>query len=187
MKIHILLGGISFLLGEFAVGVYADQTNEVLESPKVTNFGDWTTFHNCSPGYLVTGYQLKVEEYSRRFDNTALNGIRFFCGNSIFRNIQNLTAAGYYGAPTGRYYCNTYAKGFQMKSQSYQGRSRDDVAAINLRLICADNTTIEAYNERNPDTYKNSSFTAPQICPLDMGICGLQAQIERPQGIGEMH
>ena len=54
--------------------------NQVLKSPLVTNWGQWTTWSNCSSNQFVIGMQLKVEGDKGTFgDDTALNGIRLIC------------------------------------------------------------------------------------------------------------
>jgi hypothetical protein len=157
----------------------------ILENPIVTKAGLWGKLENCTDGFYVTGYQLRVEAYNLYTDNTALNGIRFFCGGPIFRKVENISVSGSFGSPTESKFCPTYATGFQLKSQKYQGITRDDAGAINMKLICEDKTVLEAYEEKNPNIYKNSAYTERRECEAGYALCGLQAQIERPQGLGK--
>ena len=176
---------IIILLFSFAVCKHF-VNSEVLTSPKVTDFGRWGRFENCSNGLFVSGFQLKVEDYQRRTDNTALNMVLFHCGGGIFKSLQNITSSiGSFGTEKESFFCNSYAIGFQLKSQEYQGRNRDDVAAINFKLICADGKEIEGYQETNREQYSNSSYTAQRVCKPGKAICGLQTQVERRQLLGK--
>ncbi len=166
-----------------------DAENEtILESPRVTNWGEWGKFEKCSPGFLVTGFQLKVETKSNNNDNTALNGIRMSCGMPYrpdYIDMGRMTSSyGRYGTPREWVYCEGYAVGFQMKSQKPQGRNGDDVAAINLKVICDDGEEIEGYDE-NEDYYKDSAYSEPMRCPESTAVCGLQTQVEGPRWLGK--
>jgi hypothetical protein len=170
-----------------AINAQQNDNFDILESPQVTNFGQYGPFENCSDGFLVTGFQLKMEAYRRRLDNTALNAVRFFCGNMIFKSLENISSyRGVYGTYQTPKYCSTYAIGFQLMSQTYQGRRRDDVAATNFRIICADGIEIDGYNETSGYEYNNSSYTEARVCSLGQGLCGIQTQVEAPQGLGKM-
>jgi len=41
--------------------------------------GDWSGYQNCPDDSYVCGVQTKVKDYRKKWDNTALNAIRFFC------------------------------------------------------------------------------------------------------------
>lgn len=43
-------------------------------------FGDWGPLRVCPKGTIATAFSIKVEEESW-FDNTALNGIKLYCGD----------------------------------------------------------------------------------------------------------
>lgn len=161
--------------------------DHILQSPLVTNFGHWGEFENCTDGLLVTGFQLKVEAHRRRPDNTAVNAIKMFCGNIIFKSVQDISS---FRGPFGRYqkpqYCTTYAEGFQLMSQTYQGRNKDDVAAVNFKLLCADGQELEGFREPSGHVYRSSAYTQAQMCEPGQGICGIQTQVEYHQGFGKL-
>ena len=110
-----------------------------LESPQITDFGSWGEPEYCQPGKIVTGFQLKVEP-KHSIDDTALNGIRFFCGTPGSEDQRtNITSkVGYFGNWGKIFNCSTYAVGFELQSQEYQGPRTDDIAANNFKLYCAD-------------------------------------------------
>lgn len=161
--------------------IFETRQRNILESPKLTDFGFWGPFENCTDGNIVTGFQLKMEEFGRPFDDTALNGVRFFCGS----HQENITSSvGLYGEWGNPYFCSEYAIGFQLKSQKYQGPQDDDVAATNMKLICALGESIEGYEYSEQQIYAENEYTGVQICPLGMALCGLQTQQEFPQAFG---
>jgi len=159
-----------------------------VESPKVTNWGDWGKLQRCRPGFLVTGFQVKVETKAENNDNTALNGVRFACGvphREEYQEMELITSSyGRWGSVREKAFCKGYAVGFQLKSQKPQGR-KDDVAAINLKMICDDEEVYEGYNE-NENFYSDSDYTSPMMCPEKTAVCGLQTQVEPPRWYGKM-
>jgi len=53
-----------------------------LQSPTVTEWGDWGPVSRCPNSTYVIGVQLKVAaEQPPLHDDTGLNGIRFFCSD----------------------------------------------------------------------------------------------------------
>ena len=159
-----------------------------LESPQITDFGSWGEPDYCRPGQIVTGFQLKVEP-KHSIDDTALNGIRFFCGTPGGSEDErtNITSkVGYFGNWGKIFNCSTYAVGFELQSQEYQGPRTDDIAANNFKLYCADGVAYEGYND-NGHTFTNSVYTGPQMCSLGQGLCGIQTQVERYQVFGKLH
>lgn len=153
----------------------------ILETPQVTNWGEWGKFEKCHPGLLVTGFQLKVETKTDNNDNTAVNGVRFSCGMPYhldYIEMDTITSSyGRYGYAREKVFCEGYATGFQMKSQKPQGRNKDDVAAVNLKIICDDGIQLEGYDEKG-DYYPDAEYSEPIECPEGMGVCGLQTQVE---------
>jgi len=161
----------------------------LLESPKLTNFGDWGRYENCSYGLLVKGYVLTIEyHYDNKRDNSALNSAKFFCGNPIANRIEDLTSArgpfGEEGEFMEPQFCPplTYVSGFQLLSQPDQGSDADDVAAINLRLFCTDGTVLPGYSVNQ---YNDALHTDKRHCPSGFGVCGLQTQVQPHQPLGD--
>jgi len=125
--------------------------------------------------------QLKTEAYRGVFaDDTALNGIKFYCSEVGFRN-QNVSIGsgvnhrGSFGKDS---FCEGVATGFQLRSEAYQTVFADDTAANNLRLFCNDRRDggIES------DGLGFGDWTAPQECFSKQAICGIQTQVEMEHG-----
>ncbi|CAL8099614.1 unnamed protein product [Orchesella dallaii] len=164
------------------------QGDEILvESPAVTNWGDWGKLQTCRTGFLVTGFQLKVEVQAENNDNTALNSVRFICGvpfREQYKEMELITSSyGPWGSTGEKIFCGGYAVGFQLKSQNQQGKD-DDVAAINLKMICENGTVHEGYDE-SEDFYLESVYTETMRCPEKHAVCGLQTQVESRQLLGD--
>ena len=169
--------------------INGENVRDLVNSTKVTDFGVFGEFEDCPDDTLVIGFQLKVEtRRPSRFDNTALNGITFFCGNpGTKESVLNATSSeGRFGSYRDAQYCPTYAVGFRLKSQSYQGAFTDDVAAVNLKLICADGTEIEGYDE-DDNVYPDAKYSEPLRCKEGKAICGLQTQVEGYQFFRKDH
>jgi hypothetical protein len=83
------------------------------------------------------------------------------------------SGVGNYGEWRGTYVCpgNSYANGFQLRSEPNQGVFVDDTAANNLNLYCSDGTILSG------DGDDWGSWTTPQHCPAGMSLCGLQTQV----------
>jgi len=128
-----------------------------------------------------------VEPYRPRIDNTALNGIAFFCGKALGLLEDDpmyiSSKQGRFGSFGPIFNCSTYAVGFSLKSQAYRGSWRDDVAAANLKLICADGEELEGYEEDYD--YADAEYTQVQRCPTGRAICGIQTQVEEYQRFGK--
>ena len=71
------------------------------------------------------------------------------------------------------------ANGFELKSEGRQGDD-DDTAANNVRLYCGQ--ADPPYVEGDGQTW--GDWTGAQKCDDGYAICGIQAQIEPPQGRG---
>ena len=69
---------ISLLTLTIKLTLCLGQFDQLLQSPAVTNWGNWTSWSYCSPNEFVVGMQLKVDE-DEEDDGTALNGIRLLC------------------------------------------------------------------------------------------------------------
>jgi len=159
----------------------------IISSPRLTDWGTEGPFAICPAGKVVKGFTLKIEPRKRRFDNTALNGIVFLCGKPQASMGNSPTYISSIEGPFGTYgpllNCSSYAVGFQLKSQEHQGPFRDDVAATNLKLICADGEELEGYSE--DEEYPDTAYTEPQLCPPGRAICGIQTQVEEYQRLSK--
>jgi len=186
---------------------------KILRSPRLTNWGSWADYVSvCPDGEFVVGMQLKTDAFHGNHhngavaDNTALNGIKFFCSSQPIilnestmpptftsRNgtiihtyelisIQNeVQKWGRWGSP---FYClrGGYALGFQMRSHKPLdsgagfGFKFDDVGACNLRLFCSTGEILHGDGRNEWGVWTNI-----QSCPTGQALCSLRTQIERDQ------
>ncbi|CAG7834836.1 unnamed protein product [Allacma fusca] len=122
-------------------------------------------------------------------DDTALNGIMLYCGQLglEFKGRTPITSkVGPFGEWEKLINCPTpmsYAVGFELRSQKYQGTDTDDSAAINMKLYCSDGNVFEGYPESR--NYRNARYTGPQMCSAGKGICGIQTEVEAYQFLGD--
>lgn len=167
----------------------SDASNRVIvrwiESPRLTNWGDWKAEEMCPPNSWVSAMNLKIEPDQGKGDDSALNGIKLSCTTSDGRHTGDITSGeGRWGFYRGRKFCRTgYANGFQLRSEPDQ-KSGDDAAAIDLTLLCShtDGTTSRIVGG---DFLTFGSYTQEQICPPATAICGIRTQIEPDQGSGD--
>lgn len=158
-----------------------------IESTRVTNWGYWGGDDFCPDGSYVTGFNLKIEDNQRNGDDTALNAIRLICTNlvGIFQK-EIVSEEGPWGYYRGRRYCpNGLANGFELRSESFQGGRRDDTAAVDFNLICANNDGTSANIKGGGILTWGEWETTNRICPPGTAICGIRTQVEPPQGKGD--
>ena len=76
-----LLSGMDAKLFDFIMfsAIMSLCNSQVLKSPLITNWGQWTTWSSCPSNQFAIGMQLKVEGDQGSGDDTALNGIRLLC------------------------------------------------------------------------------------------------------------
>jgi len=152
-------------------------TEFILESPKVTNFGEWQAWENCPQDTYVVGMQLKNHPYQGPFgDDSALNGIRFFCDKigSMNKEISITSGLGQWGSFGQEFFCNKgVVTGFQLRSAERQ--IVDDSAANNLRIYCNRNQHQEFIEGDGLDL--TSSWTEARHCFDKQAICGIQTQV----------
>jgi len=180
------------------------QGNYIINSPRITNWGNWGALNHCGPGQFVNGMRLKVEPIRKTgifgySDNTGLNGIQLSCGPirkpiNYFNGTMLSSAEGGYGNWGTVLYCpkNTLVTGFQLRSERSRGsnvfswffglNANDDTAANNLRLFCAEKTaTVEGYGT------SEGSWTSSQHCLERQAVCGFKTQVEPYKGGGKFH
>lgn len=57
-------------------------SGEIIESERITNWGEWGSFHRCPNGTFAQGFRLRTEPYKGALiDDTASNAVRLFCGD----------------------------------------------------------------------------------------------------------
>lgn len=170
----------------------------VIESSRVTNWGNWGGMEVCPEGSFVFGFRLKVEPYqSIASDDCSLSAVELLCisptakrGPSAPLYKSNHTGLlskafatiiskeGYRGdwGPVQECAEPGFATGFQLKSESDQGWYADDSAANGMRLFCSDGQRLDSGNEMN-----FGSWTAETRCPRGHYACGLETQVEDRQ------
>jgi len=150
----------------------------IIENPILTYWGDWHEWHNCSEGQYVHGMKLMTHEYQTPlYDDTALNGIRFYCGEAGWSSIDEYVQSGIgdYGVFQLDFLCpiGQFMTGFQMRSEESQNLL-DDTAGNNLRMFC--NGEVNAYIQG--DGLDVGVWTSARHCPTGSAICGISTQIE---------
>ncbi len=146
-------------------------------------WGTWGSIVKCSSGQYVYGYKLKSE--SEGGDDTALNGIELWCGNSdVGVNFPIQSATGPYGDWGGlSSLCPYYSQpvvGFDIKIEPKQGDD-DDTAANDIDLYCKDGPMINA--PTNNGQWGN--WTPRQNCPSGQAVTGIITRVEDSQGDGD--
>jgi len=161
-----------------------------LESPRITNWGTWGAPQLCRDNQYVSGINLKIEgrqgqRFLRKDDDTALNGIRLICTNLDGNNPDELRPnEGPYGEFRGVKHCpNGIATGFQLRSEPDQ-RGADDTAAVDMALKCT-NFDGSATDLVGGGILSYGAWTAQQVCPPKTAVCGINTQVEGPQGNGD--
>jgi hypothetical protein len=129
--------------------------------------------------------QLKTEPwefYDGLFDDTCLNGVRFFCGTpgtSDYKAVLTSTV-GDLGKWGKVFTCNGdgYMVGFMMRTVEQGTPLTDETAANNMRIMCAGSSS--GFMELDGEGW--GEWTNPRICEQTEYVCGLQTQVEPPQG-----
>lgn len=156
-----------------------------IESPRLTNWGDWKAEQICPPESWVSAVNLKIEPNQGKGDDSALNGIRLTCTSMDGQETAEIMSGeGPWGFYRGKKFCSSgFATGFQLRSEPDLG-SGDDGAASDLMLICSqlDGTTSRIVGG---GVLTFGEYTPEQICPAETAICGIRTQIERDQGQGD--
>jgi len=136
------------VIGAFLLSILLSATAQHIVSPPVTDWGDWGYFDNCPNGTAARGFQLKTEPFKGPLvDDTALNAIRFFCGNPLDPNTRIITSAlGSWGIWGNTYACGQdgFIVGFQLRVER-PGLVQDETATNNARFICS--------NMEDPNNY----------------------------------
>lgn len=166
----------------FALAIYGTTSisGTVITSPQITNWGDWGPWQYCPPGRYVEAFQLNTEPKLTIGDDTALNGIRLFCGDAKNPDTAVITSSmGPFGEWGKVFSCSQGTLyGFQMRVEPFQG-SGDDTASNNIRFFCSasQNDFIEG------DGLNWGDWTEPQFCLEKQAICGIRTQVEwTPEG-----
>ncbi|OXA44707.1 uncharacterized protein LOC110857547 [Folsomia candida] len=173
----------------------------VIDSGSPTNWGEWFAFENCPPNTFVFGMQQKNHGEQGAFgEDTALNGVTFFCG-PFEASVENLTVVKAFEdgngtepivhtAITSQFHdwgswgktsnCSKYeiATGFQMRFEPSGGWFVDDTAANNLRLYC--NGRKFEYLEGDGTSW--GGWAQGQWCPAKMAMCGISTQVYYSSG-----
>lgn len=144
-----------------------------------TPWGEWGSFERCPNGTYAHGFQLKSERFQGIFsDDTALNGIRLFCGDPDKNDTAVITSAvGPFGDWGKVFKCDFELNGFQILVEPPQGAG-DDTAANNIGFYCSSLTT--TYFEGDGLSFSTAVWSPPQFCPGSglQFICGIQTKVD---------
>jgi len=193
-----LLGTLVLLLALSSTSVYSLEPFRI-ESPKVTDWGNWGDLEICPTGTFVFGYRQKVEPYQTVLsDDCALNSIELLCispGKSrapsaaltrskhtgllskAFATV--ISKEGHRGdwGPVTECPEPEFAVGFNLRSEKDQGWFADDTAANDFRMICSGGGVIDAGNGT-----PYGDWSDDLRCPRGTYVCGIQTQVEDEQG-----
>ncbi|ODM92210.1 Vitelline membrane outer layer protein 1 [Orchesella cincta] len=165
-----------FVLFAFVSSAYSESLN--ITSPPVTNWGTWGAFERCPEGKAAQGFQLRTQPFQGVFgDDTAVNGLRLFCGDPFNQTTPTLTSnAGSTGNWGSTYSCYPgFVNGFQLRVETYQG-SGDDTATNNMRIFCSNAADPNQYIEG--DGLNFGIWGETRRCFSTQAIAGLQTQVE---------
>jgi len=150
----------------------------LLYSDNVTNWGDWPqAISMCPEGTYAQGFQIKNEGFQGPADDTAMNGLRLYCGTSeAAPSITSLE--GGWGGWGANYFCANggFINGFQMRLESPD--QPDDTAANNIRVYCSTNAVVPIEGDGGP----YGDWRGTHKCGNQYGVCGLMTQVEPDQG-----
>ncbi|XP_040202848.1 vitelline membrane outer layer protein 1 homolog [Rana temporaria] len=142
-------------------------------------WGDWGDTEMCPVGTSARAFELSVEPSQGHGDDTALNGIRLLCAEPGSEDIKaRITSTmAKWGSWTGIQWCPSGDLiSFSLRVEPpIEG---DDTGANNIMFQCSDMKILKGYGSSWGD------FGAwSEICYT--GICGIQTNVERPQGKGD--
>ena len=174
--------------------------NHTIANPLITNWGTWGEWHQCPSGTFAYAYQLKVAPYDPNptSDNTALDGIKLYCGippsnGGDSSRTSGLNIAGEVTSSVGSLgqwgpIVNCSGEpliGFALEVVAYKGTSfrklwksdTDDVGAIAFNgyarqtLICT-NPELQEYHD------PAGQWTPAQFCEKGYKVCGIKTQVD---------
>lgn len=151
-----------------------------LHSRRVTPWGKFGPKDLCPINSFITGMRLKIEP-KHKGDNSALNAIQLLCTSMYGEEVKNITSAtGRFGRYGKIKYCpRGLATGYQLRSQTGQGNARDDVAAVDFKLICSDlNNALSYVTQDDVRSLPWGDWTNKQRCPSKTAVCGISTQVE---------
>lgn len=135
----------------------------------------------CPNGTVAQGFQLKTEPYrGALIDDTALNGVRFYCGSPLNPStIQITSTVGSWGEWGNLYTCGAGSiVGFQLRVEAF-GVVDDETATNNARFFCS-NMDQGSFIEGDGLTF--GSWRGSVRCPNGQAICGVQTQVQADRG-----
>ncbi len=159
-----------------------------IAAPNAQPWGAWSPIVFCPPGSYVNGYSMRVEAPQGRGDDTALNAITLYCYNRAGNMVGWIRPhPGIWGnwGPVANCPVGTYANGFQLKVEGFQG-SGDDTGANSLKFRCSDGYSMIEAPGGGPwgnwssllEVAHSGALPRPQI----WAICGVRAKFENHVG-----
>ncbi|XP_053575504.1 vitelline membrane outer layer protein 1 homolog [Bombina bombina] len=140
-------------------------------------WGVWGPLEKC-PGLLkAIGFSIKVQEYQKLGDDTALNGIKLYCGQEgdFLTTIEMISTKGRWGHWTSPMWCPSgYLVSFYLRVVT-EGRQRDATGVNNIKFVCSDNEHLEGLGY-SWGSYGEMSEKCVQ------GICGMKTKVQEDQG-----
>jgi len=155
-----------------------------IESPRITNFGEWGNTSLCPEREFVYAFRLKVQADQGIFvDDTAMNGIELTCVSPQGLKEEQMqreqrtkvavirSSEGDFGNWGTIFECPFphFAVGFELRSEGF---TLDITAANNLRILCSNDMVLQGNGQSWGD------WTGELRCPRTMAICGLRNQVQ---------
>ncbi|OXA43465.1 vitelline membrane outer layer protein 1 homolog [Folsomia candida] len=162
-------------------------SGEIIESERITNWGEWGSFHRCPNGTFAQGFRLRTEPYKGALiDDTASNAVRLFCGDPDNINTPTISSTeGHWGTWGEIFKCRPggYIHGFSLRVEQPFLIPDDETATNNFRFYC---------NNDEPDVFlegdginRFGQWRSIKKCARSEALCALQTQVQRDQGLGD--
>ncbi len=147
-----------------------------------TNWGRWLPSVYCRPGSYVAAFRQRVEAKQGSGDDTAMNGVDFFCrtASGVWTDYLN-PWEGLWGSRSGWSYGSTAQgpfKSAELKVEESKD-SGDDTSANGVRFKTVSGAMRTASNDQ-----KWGYWRAPGRCEPNEAICGVGVRVEAHIGAG---
>jgi hypothetical protein len=158
-----------------------------IESRSNTDWGDWGDEVWCPENTYANGFQLKVEDYRKSQDDTALNGIRLICSDKAYENDPTIieSKSSQHGDWKPEMSCRGgfFINAVNFRSEWDRGGRGDDTAANNLAVYCTRRKDLSQYLEGQGMGW--GYWGGFETCPEKSRVCGIQTKAEDWQGKGD--
>ncbi|XP_072000772.1 vitelline membrane outer layer protein 1 homolog [Engystomops pustulosus] len=120
------------------------EAETIISVPNGGPWGEWGPMDVCGPGYVGTGFDIKVQKYQDIFDDSSLNAVGIFCTKIGSKDVVKIiiSTEGPHGSWTGPKWCPSgYITQFCLKVQP--NSKWGNTGANNIKFMCSDGSVIE--------------------------------------------